>query len=280
MALTDLYRQVSMQAARQLTESYSTSFSMASRLFASDIRPHIYNIYGLVRVADEIVDSYRGKDAGAMLDDLERETYQALERQYSSNIIVHAFAITARQFGIDRQLIEPFFASMRSDLTPQSYDLATFKAYIYGSAEVVGLMCLRVFVAGEQTKYLQLQAGAQALGAAFQKVNFLRDLSDDIGTLRRSYFPELQDSPLNETNKRMIVDNIMADFRLAQPCIAALPASSRVAVEASYQYYHELLQILDKAPADTILHHRLRVTNSRKLWLLGVSSLKARLPSA
>ena len=271
-----LYEQVACQAARQLTEAYSTSFSLASRLFTKDIRPHVYNIYGLVRIADEVVDTYRGPDARQLLESLERETYEALERGYSANIIIQAFVLTARKFHIGRPLIEPFFASMRSDISPHGFDRQAYQAYIYGSAEVVGLMCLRVFTAGNDKSYDELMPGARALGSAFQKVNFLRDMADDNGTLGRVYFPELQQQALDEASKRLIIGDIDKDFETAAPYIKRLPAAARPAVEASYRYYRELLEALRAAPAETIRRSRIRVPDSRKLWLLGQVTVKHR----
>lgn len=271
------YEHIACQAARQLTEAYSTSFSLASRLFAKDIRPHVYNIYGLVRIADEIVDTYRGPDAGQLLEDLERETYGAIDRGYSANVIVQAFVLTARKFHIGHQLIKPFFDSMRSDLSPRGFDRRTYQTYIYGSAEVVGLMCLRVFTAGDDKAYAELAPGARALGSAFQKVNFLRDLGDDNATLGRAYFPELQQQTLDEASKRLIIADIDKDFTLAAPYVKRLPVSARPAVEASYRYYQELLDALRAAPAETISRSRIRVPDGRKLWLLGQVTVKHRL---
>lgn len=272
-----LYETVACQAARQLTESYSTSFSLASRLFGKPVRQHIYNIYGMVRLADEIVDSYRGHDAGKLLDDLEAETYAALERGYSTNLIVQAFVLTGRQYALGRDLIAPFFASMRSDIAPQSFDRQAYEKYIYGSAEVVGLMCLRVFTDGDQAAYAKLTPGAQALGAAFQKVNFLRDLADDSDALGRRYFPELLQSTLNESSKQAIIEDIEKDFAAARPSVGQLPITARPAVEASFRYYQELLGLLRATPAEIIRQRRVRVSDARKLWLLGAVTIKHRL---
>jgi phytoene/squalene synthetase len=181
----DLYLSTSRAGSRLFTNAYSSSFGLARRLFSKSIRQHIYDIYGLTRIADEIVDTYHGPHAEAMLNELEAETYRAMERGYSANPIVHAFQATARQFGITQALLKPFFASMRTDLTKKSFTASQYQAYIYGSAEVVGLMCLRVFCNGDDARYDSLKDGASKLGAAYQKVNFLRDIAEDYKELGR-----------------------------------------------------------------------------------------------
>lgn len=270
----ELYDSVARQTARSLTLRYSTSFGLASRLFASGIRDDIYAIYGLVRIADEVVDTYGGADAGHMLDALEAETYAAMERNYSTDLIVHAFARTARQYGIGRELVAPFFASMRADLQPVAFGRQQYDTYIYGSAEVVGLMCLRVFCTGEDEQYTTLESGARALGAAYQKVNFLRDLAYDRGRLGRNYFPQLQDHELDESVKQEIISEIEADFTVARGYIDRLPSNARRAVQASYTYYSELLERLRLTPADVIYRQRIRVPDSRKLLLFAKTAVR------
>lgn len=267
----ELYDETARQTARRLTLSYSTSFGLASRLFEASIRDDIYAIYGLVRQADEIVDTYRGQDAAGLLRQLEAETYAAIDRQYSPDLIVHAFARTAGRYGIGQELLRPFFASMAMDLAPGRYDRATYQRYIAGSAEAVGLMCLRVFCANDQAAYRQLEPGARALGAAFQKVNFLRDLAEDRQRLGRNYFPELQDAQdgkLTEVTKQAIITDIENDFAKAAGSIGQLPPSARSAVRMSYRYYHELLAKLQATPAEELQVRRIRLGNVRKLWLL------------
>lgn len=262
-----LYTDVSYELSRVLTRRYSTSFSLSSRLFTSEVRPHIYAIYGLVRIADEIVDTYKGADAGAQLDRLEAETYEATERGYSVNPIVHAFAAVARRFDISREIIAPFFASMRSDLTTQSFDQPTYDAYIYGSAEVIGLMCLRVFIGSDDARYEALKDGARSLGAAYQKINFLRDFRADYEQLGRVYFPGVTFDSFDDTAKNAITSDIERNLQLARASLTHLPRSSRRAVSLSLHYYQKLLDHLARTPAETIRTKRLRLPNTYKLWL-------------
>lgn len=265
----ELYKTVSYDLSRRLTEAYSTSFSMSSRLFARSIRPDIYAIYGLVRVADEIVDTYDGSDdeKHALLDTLEQETYLAIERQYSANPIVHAFALTVASSRIDRVLIAPFFASMRMDIGRQ-YSSENYQEYIYGSAEVVGLMCLKVFCRGDDEQYEQLVPGARKLGSAYQKVNFLRDFAADYTQLERVYFPGVEFDSFSNEQKRAIEQEIESEFAVANEYIGKLPVTARRAVRASWVYYRELLKSIQKTSVKDLRSSRVRVNNARKLWLL------------
>ena len=272
----DQYGRVAGQVSRLVTNSYSTSFGTATKLFPKAIRQDIYNIYGLVRIADEIVDTYLGSDAAQQLADLEQETYRALDSGYSANLIVHAFAQTARRYHIGRDLIKPFFYSMHLDTLPQHYTPKLYAQYIEGSAEVVGLMCLKVFVTTE-AEYLHLEPGARALGAAFQKVNFLRDLAADQANLQRYYFPGSSFALFNDTVKADIVRDITADFAVAKQAIAQLPASARPAVSAAYTYYMRLLSKLQAASAADLLSTRIRLNNAVKLGLLGKTVIKTKL---
>lgn len=271
----ELYDKVAYESSRHLTLRYSTSFGISSRFFSKDIQPHIYAIYGLVRIADEIVDAYKGPDAGTQLDDFEQETYRAIAASYSTNPIVHAFAKTAGIYGIDKTLIGPFFESMRMDLSPQTYSSADYKKYIHGSAEVVGLMCLKVFVDKDDTQYKKLSHGAAALGSAYQKVNFLRDMAADYKELGRLYFPDISYESFNETSKITIINDIKRDFKDAKFSLDQLPLSCRKATSISYAYYTELLKILQATPAITIKQKRVRVPAHRKTTLL-VTSLARR----
>lgn len=263
----ELYAKTSYELAKKLTERYSTSFSASITLFPKELRPHIYAIYGMVRIADEIVDTYRGFDAGEQLEHFHDEVLHAcaVERPYSTNPIVYAFALTAKQYGIGRNLIEPFFDSMRMDLSVREFDQKTFDAYIYGSAAVVGLMCLNVFIGGNKKRYNKLAPGAERLGAAYQKVNFLRDIAADKKQLQRNYFPGI--TTLTDREKRRIIDDIQTDFDIAQDYIVALPPQARSAVRLSYRYYQELLNRLSAVPAETLRSVRIRVPNGRKLAL-------------
>ena len=267
----ELYNAVSLEISKLLTTRYSTSFSISSRLFSGGIRPHIYAVYGLVRVADEIVDTFTGSDKEEQLNSLEAEAFAAIDRRYSTNPIVHAFARTAQQYDIDPTLIKPFFDSMRMDLHPQEYDDALYATYIHGSAEVVGLMCLKVFVGGDSELYAKLSPGAVALGSAYQKVNFLRDMTDDRARLGRTYFPGVQYETFSSADKNAIVDSITADFDAAAKTIPDLPSSSRIAVASSYVIYRKLLDKLKRASVKEIKSSRLRVSGFEKVVaILGV----------
>jgi phytoene/squalene synthetase len=270
----DLYTRVAYAHARQLTLAYSTSFGISTRFFTNDIKPHIYAIYGLVRIADEIVDTYKGHDALELLDELESATYRSIQSGYSTNPIVHAFALTAAKYNIDHVLVNPFFESMRMDLVPQNYTDRDYAKYIHGSAEVVGLMCLKVFCGGDESAYKKLEKGAAALGSAYQKVNFLRDLSADYKELGRLYFPGKNFEEFNENDKQEIIEDIQSDFSTALPALMKLPRSCKKATMMSYVYYMELLKKLESTPASTIKEVRVRVPNQKKLLLLIKTALK------
>ena len=264
----ELYDKVAYENSRHLTLRYSTSFGISSRFFNKQMQPHIYAIYALVRIADEIVDTYAGEQAPKLLDELESQVYETLRTGYDTDLVVHAFCKTANQYGIDKVLIQPFFDSMRMDLTPQTYKSTDYKKYIHGSAEVVGLMCLRVFLDGDTESYEELAPGAAALGSAYQKVNFLRDLAADYKELGRLYFPHITYDMFDEQQKQLIVDDIKNDFSQALPALRMLPSSSRKATLMSYVYYSELLKKLERTPAMTIKHTRVRLPSRRKLLLL------------
>lgn len=267
----DLYTSTSYELSRALTLRYSTSFGKSSELFSADIRPHIFAIYGLVRIADEIVDTYQGKNAEELLAALEEDTYATLDAGYSTNPIIHAFAQTAVNYGITRQLIAPFFESMRMDLTKKSFNKDEYARYIYGSAEVIGLMCLRVFVDGDTSRYDTLKQAAQALGVAYQKVNFLRDIASDQTERGRMYFPNMTFDALDEQAKTAIVGDIKEDFERAYPAVNELPLGARRAVGTSYLYYNELLRQLEKAPIQEIKTRRVRVNDAKK-FLIGLKA--------
>ena len=263
----ELYTATAYDTSRRLTRAYSTSFSKSITLFDEPLQPHIYAVYGLVRIADEIVDTYDGKNKAELLDELEEETYIAINRGYSPNPIVHAFALTAREYDIDRSIIRPFFESMAMDLEPKTYNKKEYERYIYGSAEVVGLMCLRIFVQGDHRLYGRLQKGAQALGAAYQKVNFLRDMAADYTDLGRVYFPGVEFDTFSDKDKARIVADIERDILYARKKLVRLPASSRNAVELSLAYYYALLKKLGNTPADVIKQQRIRISAVHKLAL-------------
>ncbi|GAB3604785.1 squalene/phytoene synthase family protein [Conyzicola nivalis] len=274
MSRRGLYDRVAEETASVVIRRYSTSFGMAARLLGPGVRQHVENIYALVRVADEIVDGAAvesGLDrAGAarQLNELERETDAAMAEGFSSNLVVHAFALTARETGFGTEYTAPFFESMRTDLTATEHDAESFDRYVYGSAEVVGLMCLRAFLLGQSLSDEQNERfvrGARALGAAFQKVNFLRDLAADFETLGRSYFPGVSVDSFTEEDKIRLLDDIDNDLRLSASIIPELPASSRKAVALAQGLFAELSVRLRATPAERLRTTRIRVPNPVKL---------------
>ncbi len=275
-----LYDRVAEEAASIVIRRYSTSFAMASRLLGVGVRQHVENIYALVRVADEIVDGgaqVSTIDASRALNDLEAETDRAVELGFSSNLIAHAFALTARETGFGRELTAPFFESMRADLTQAVHDQDSFERYVYGSAEVVGLMCLRAFLLGEPVSDLpRLEKGAMALGAAFQKVNFLRDLAADFETLGRSYFPGVNVSTFSEIEKLRLLDDIDADLAVSAAVVPELPRSSRRAVALAQSLFAELAVRLRATPASELVRSRVRVPNPVKARLALSAALGGR----
>ncbi|MBI5162114.1 MAG: squalene/phytoene synthase family protein [Micrococcales bacterium] len=276
VARLPLYSGVADATASGVIRRYSTSFGAASRLLGPGVRQHVENVYALVRVADEIVDgaaAEAGLDpdaARAVLDGYEAEAEAATRRGYSADLVVHAFACTAREVGIGTELTAPFFRSMRTDVDRSSYDPAGFAEYVHGSAEVVGLMCLRAFVQelpDAEAAYERMSPGARALGAAFQKVNFLRDLRADVQELGRSYFPGIDVTRLTEADKLRLVDDIDADLAAAAAVIPMLPSSSRRAVALAHALFAELNRRLRAAPATELLQRRVRVPDPVKLRL-------------
>lgn len=266
--LMDLYTKTSYELSRHITLRYSSSFGSSTKLFDAAIRPHIFAIYGLVRIADEIVDTYQGSDADAVLTALQQQVHEALASRYSSNPLVHAFASTAVQFSIDASLIDPFFESMRMDVTKKTFSQKEYEAYIYGSAEVIGLMCLRVFTQGDAARYESLVEGARALGAAYQKVNFLRDIASDSDERGRAYFPGVTFESFDDQEKEKVIYDIRADFSKAKEAINKLPLNARRAVKMSYAYYSNLLDLLARTPADAIKKQRLSLPKATKIAIL------------
>ena len=277
-----LYDRVAEETASIVIRRYSTSFGLASRLLGASVRQHVENIYALVRVADEIVDGVAeqaGLDtvaAGRALNELERETERAIESGFSANLVVHAFALTARDVSFGAELTAPFFESMRMDLSEKHHDQESFERYVYGSAEVVGLMCLRAFLAGTTVApddAARLERGARALGSAFQKVNFLRDLAADFETLGRSYFPGINVDSFTEAEKLRLLDDIDADLAVSAAVVPELPASSRRAVALAQSLFAELSARLRKTPAEHLVRARVRVPNPVKARLALAAAL-------
>lgn len=272
-----IFHKVSQGCSRITTEEYSSSFSSAIRLLHKDLRHPIYNIYGFVRFADEIVDTFHDYDKAALLQQFKKETFEALERGLSLNPILHSFQITVNQYHIDHALIHAFFRSMEMDLHRQWYDTAGYDEYIYGSAEVVGLMCLYIFCDGNQAMYAKLKSSAQALGAAFQKVNFLRDVKADFDGLNRVYFPGVDFMNFTPRMKKEIEEEIAADFARALPGILQLPLKARFGVYVAYKYYLSLFDRIRKVAPARIMKERVRIPNYRKAMILMRAGVKNQL---
>jgi phytoene synthase len=274
-----LYTEAAERASAEVIAAYSTSFGWASKLLGKAEQQPVRNIYALVRVADEIVDGAADEahdNPSKLLDELEAETYRALESGFSTNLVVHAFAHTAREAGIKRDIIEPFFHSMRMDLTEREHDQKSFDTYVYGSAEVVGLMCLKVFMVGREyskEERVTLIAGARALGAAFQKVNFLRDLSADFKKLGRSYFPNVNVENFDAATQMRLIDDIEADLEVSAKTLPLLSPGSRKAVAAAQMFFAALNERIRNTPAEVLIETRISVPNSQKLVILAKALL-------
>jgi phytoene/squalene synthetase len=276
--MKDLFDKISNESATLITKNYSTSFSIAVRLLAPSIRQAIYNIYGFVRVADEIVDSFDGYPKEELLDRFEQEYRFAKQYGISTNPVINAFQQSVVQYNIDEKLTEAFLKSMRADLTKQVYNnKEEIDDYIYGSADVVGLMCLKVFVNGDEKEYERLKAPAMKLGSAFQKVNFLRDIKQDSEELNRAYFPNINPENLSEKEKDLIVSEIKDDFKTSYEGIKNLPKEARLGVYVAYKYYSELLRKIENSPAQLLKESRVSVSNSSKTFLLFQSFIKYKL---
>ena len=273
-----LFDDVSEICSKVVTESYSTSFSLATKMLSTSIRQDIYNIYGFVRFADEIVDSFHNYNKEELLNNFEKELKYSLEKKISLNPILNSFQKTVHKYNIDIKLINAFLKSMRWDLNKKQYlDKSEFDEYVYGSADVVGLMCLKVFVEGDNKMYEELRIPAMALGSAFQKVNFLRDLKEDHEGLNRSYFPNLNFENFNEESKLIILKEIESDFSKAIKGIFNLPNSAKFGVYTAYKYYLKLLNKLKNTPPIKIKSTRIRVPNYEKMNILARSYVRYRL---
>lgn len=273
-----LFDTISQTCSRKVTHAYSTSFSLATKMLAPSIRQDIYNIYGFVRFADEIVDSFHDYDQDTLFYRFKDDLDKALKERISLNPILNAFQNTVHTYGIDRKLIDAFMHSMELDLTKTVYTTTEeYKEYIYGSADVVGLMCLKVFVKGDAARYEDLKDAAMHLGSAFQKVNFLRDLKADYEGLNRSYFPNTDLDQLDESSKMAIIQEIEADFAKGYAGILQLPTEAKFGVFMAYRYYRRLLKKLQHTPAVMIRNTRIRVPDYEKLGLLTRSYVKYQL---
>ena len=258
------YDELAFQIAKETTRKYSTSFSFGIKMLDHEIRDSIYGIYGFVRLEDEIVDSFHGFKQVEMLENLKEETFNSINNQISTNPIMHAFQATVNKYDIPRELIEQFLYSMEMDLTPQEYSKEKYEEYILGSAEVVGLMCLLIFLKGDKEKYNELKPFAMKLGSAFQKINFLRDLKDDYSTLGRTYFPNIDLVKFDNKAKAEIEKDIEIDFMIGYEGIKRLPVQSRLGVYIAFVFYKALFNKIKKIDADVILKNRVRIPNGMK----------------
>ncbi|OZV67701.1 phytoene/squalene synthase family protein [Winogradskyella aurantia] len=276
--MKSIFDNVSKECSKLVTNAYSTSFSLATKMLSDSIRQDIYNIYGFVRFADEIVDTFHDYDKQSLFKRFENDLDNALEEKISLNPILNSFQETYHKYNIDRHLVDAFMNSMRLDLHKKDYLTdEEYKNYIYGSADVVGLMCLKVFVKGDSEKYEDLRSSAMSLGSAFQKVNFLRDLKADFEDLSRTYFPNTDLNQLDEASKQAIITDIENDFSKGLQGIKKLPLEARFGVFMAYRYYSKLLDKLKKTPALEIKSARIRVPNYKKVELLTRSYVKYQL---
>jgi phytoene synthase len=266
--MDELFNSVAYQISRLITKEYSTSFSTAVGFLRRDQQMAIYSIYGFVRFADEIVDTFHGTDKKNLLESFEIEYYQAVKTGVSLNPVIHSFQLTVKKYRIDDELIRAFLRSMKADLHKTKYnDEREMNEYIFGSADAIGLMCLKVFVNGNESLYKQLRNPAMRLGSAFQKVNFLRDLKKDTEQLKRQYFPEIVNGILTEGIKTEIIQKIERDFIESYQGIQLLPGRSKLAVLIAYHFYKTLLRKIQKKPAQMIMASRIRISGARKTLL-------------
>ena len=277
--MKELFDEVSFDTSKLVTKKYSTSFSLAVKMLSTSIRSSIYNIYGFVRFADEIVDTFHDYKKEELLDDFENEYYKAIENGISLNPILNSFQATVKRYNITDDLVKAFLKSMCADLSKTEYQThEEYNEYIYGSADVVGLMCLKVFVDGDDEKYNELKDAAMRLGSAFQKVNFLRDLKDDFELLNRSYFPNVDLTSLDTESKHLIIQEIEDDFDFAfNHGILKLPVEAKFGVYMAYRYYRRLLKKLNSVPSSEIIETRVRISDPMKINLLARSYVKYKL---
>ena len=275
MTNREIYNDIAKKISEVTTRKYSTSFSLGINFFSYEIRPSIYGIYGFVRFADEIVDTFFDQDQEKLIIDFEKETLLSIKRKFSSNPILHSFQMVVNDYNIPIDLIKSFLNSMKMDIYQETHSEDSYKSYIYGSAEVIGLMCIHVFCKGNDKKIKELTDAAQKLGAAFQKVNFLRDLQDDYHGKGRLYFPELnKNNVLDNNSKLMIEEQIENDFDDGIMGIKKLPNNSRLGVYLAYRYFRVLFNKLKNTDADKIMENRLRINNFRKILLIPSAYLR------
>ncbi len=273
----NLYDQTCLECSRLITNKYSTSFSLGIKAFDRKFQLPIYAIYGFVRYADEIVDTFEQGDKEILLASFRADTFKAIEDKISLNPVLQSFQLIVNQYGIDKDLIEAFLESMKMDLYKLDYVEETYQKYIYGSAEVVGLMCLRIFCTNDTERYNQLTPTARKLGSAFQKINFLRDIKSDFADRGRTYFPGLNVLSFNDVVKKEIETDIKADFDSSLIGIRKLPDGCRLGVYVAYRYYLRLFEQIQKTPAAEIMEKRIRVADSTKLLLFAQAIVKNKL---
>jgi len=272
-----LYRHVSLKCSKVVTNSYSTSFSLGIKALGKEIHDPIYAIYGFVRLADEIVDTFHQQDKGKLLIEFKAETKSAIQRKLSLNPVLNSFQWAVNKYKIEEELIDGFLRSMEFDLEKKEYDEKGIKEYIYGSAEVVGLMSLRVFCEGDEKKYQALKVPAMRLGSALQKINFLRDLNEDFVKMGRSYFPNVDLNNFNESDKKKIEADILTDFLAGYKGIKDLPKSAKFGVYTAYKYYIALFDKIKGIKSERVMEKRIRISNRKKYWLLIKSYLEYKL---
>ena len=264
----DLFDRTTFQCSKIITQHYSTSFTLGIKTLHPRFRDSVYAIYGFVRYADEIVDTFYDHDQRKLLNEFRQDTYRAINEKISLNPVLHSFQQTVNQYAIERELIDAFLCSMEMDLDQQVYDDSGYEDYIYGSAEVVGLMCLRVFCEGDHDQYQRLKPSARRLGAAFQKVNFLRDIKSDYQDRGRVYFPEVDFKRFNQSSKHRIESDIQEDFDAAYQGIVQLPSGARLGVYLAYVYYLRLFKKIKNCSANKIANERIRIPDNQKFLLL------------
>ena len=275
--MKQLFDKVSVGCSKLTTKAYSTSFSLGIRFLGRDLHDPVYSIYGFVRFADEIVDTLHDYNKEELLSEFKRDTWVAIDRKISANPILNSFQFVVNKYNIERELIDSFFRSMEADLEQKNHSEISYEEYIYGSAEVVGLMCLRVFTENDDGLFRQLQMPARRLGAAFQKVNFLRDMNADYLVLGRTYFPGVNFTSFSELEKEKIQVDIEADFEQALMGIRKLPISSRRGVYLAYFYYKKLFLMIKSTPAEKTLNTRIRIPNHKKIGLMFQSMIRHQL---
>ena len=272
-----LYNKTTTECNAIITKRYSTSFSLGIKMLGRQYQNGIYSIYGYVRLGDEIVDSFHGYDQKLLFEEFERDTWLAIERKISTNPIIHSFQEVYHKYNIDKQLLTAYLSSMKLDLEEQKYDAELFETYIHGSAEAVGLMCLKVFCDGNEEMYERLTESAKKLGSALQKVNFLRDIKDDFSQKGRIYFPHLDFSKFDKKVKEVIEEDIQQEFNEALAGIKQLPDGSRIGVYVAYKYYTKLFKKIKRKKPQQVLKGRIRINNLLKLFILTKSFARYKL---